>query len=298
MKKIKDLVINFFNGMCMSIADSVPGVSGGTVAFILGFYEKFIISLDTIFHGTKDEKKKAFIYLLKIGSGWIFGLLISVYMLATSFQDNIYVLSSIFIGFIVFAIPIVLKEEKNALRENYFNILFLLLGILFVFVITFLNRSQGGYLNINNFNIGTIIYVFLAAALAISAMILPGISGSTLLLIFGIYLPIINNIKEFLHFNLSVVPILTVFGLGMIFGVIFFTKLLRICLKKKRSATIYAIIGMMIGSIYAIIMGPTTLDIPKEHLTFSSFNILYFILGGAIVLSLEGIKYLIGTKNK
>ena len=114
---------------------------------------------------------------------------------------------------------------------------------------------------------GTLIYVFLSGMIAISAMILPGISGSTILLIFGVYIPILNKIKQFLSLDFSVLPIIIVFGLGVIFGVLFFTKLLRKCLEKKRSATMYAILGMMIASIYSIVMGPTTLEVPKSFLT-------------------------------
>ena len=74
MKKLKGLLINAFNGFCMSLADSVPGVSGGTVAFILGFYDKFVTSLDNLITGKKEEKIKAIKYLVKLGIGWIIGM--------------------------------------------------------------------------------------------------------------------------------------------------------------------------------------------------------------------------------
>lgn len=298
MKKVKEYIINFINGFCMALADSVPGVSGGTVAFILGFYDKFIAALDDLFRGDWSKKKAAIIYLCKLGIGWIFGLGLAVMFLANLFDKHIYGMSSLFIGFIIFALPIVIKEEKDNLKGKYSNLIFALLGALLVILITYLNRVVGdGVFNISTFSIGTIIYVFLAAMLAISAMILPGVSGSTILLIFGIYIPIINNIKELLSFNFSVLPILVVFGLGVIFGLLYFTKLLRKCLEKKRSETIYAVLGMMIASIYSIIMGPTTLDTPLNYLTIHTFNILYFILGGLIIFSLEGLKIFLTKDN-
>ena len=94
--------------------------------------------------------------------------------------------------------------------------------------------------------------------IAISAMILPGISGSTLLLIFGLYMPIITGIKETLHFNLSYIPVLFVFGLGIIAGIALIIKAVKKALEKYRSQTIYLIIGLMIGSIYAIIIRKQT----------------------------------------
>ena len=298
MKKIKEYIINFINGFCMSLADSVPGVSGGTVAFILGFYDKFIISLDDIFRGNFKKKKEAFIYLIKIGIGWVVGFILATFFLTSLFESHIYEMSSLFIGFIIFAIPIVIKEEIENIKGKYRNILFGILGALLVVIVTYLNRVSGGGINIDAFNIGTVLYVFLAGMVAISAMILPGISGSTLLLIFGIYIPIITKIKALVSFDFSVFPILFVFGIGVIFGVLFFTKLLRKCLEKRRSATIYAILGMMIASIYSIIMGPTTLEVAKDYLTFDTFNILYFILGGVIILGLEGLKNLLSSNKK
>lgn len=290
MKKIKDYIGCFINGFCMSLADSVPGVSGGTVAFILGFYDKFITALDDLFRGSVKKKKDAFKYLLKLGVGWIVGMILAVLFLASLFDKHIYKLSSLFLGFIIFAIPIVMKEEKEYIKGQYNNIVFAIFGALIVILITYLNRVEGNNFNIDTFNLGTIIYTFLASMLAISAMILPGVSGSTILLIFGLYIPIITKVKAFLSFDFSSLPILIVFGLGVIFGIIFFTKLLRKGLEKKRSAMVYAIIGMMFASIYSIIMGPTTLEIPLKHLNFATFNFWYFILGGLIILSLEGLK--------
>ena len=116
MKKIKEYAINFINGFCMALADSVPGVSGGTVAFILGFYDKFIVSLDDLFRGNFQKKKEALKYLIKIGFGWIIGLLLAISFLADLFDKHIYNMSSLFIGFIIFAIPIVIKDEKNSIK--------------------------------------------------------------------------------------------------------------------------------------------------------------------------------------
>ena len=296
MKKLKDYIINFINGFCMALADSVPGVSGGTIAFILGFYEKLVVALDNLFHGDFNKKKEALKYLFKIMIGWVIGLLLSILMLANLFTKNIYLLTSLFLGFIIFAIPLVIKEEKKELKGKYYNLIFSLIGILLVGIITYLNHNNGLNIDLNSLSIGTIIYVFLTAALAISAMILPGMSGSTLLLIFGLYIPIVTAIKELLHFNFNSLGIVVVFGLGMIFGILTFIKLMKKSLEKRRSATIYMILGMMLGSIYSIIMGPTTLDIPKEPLSFSTFNILFFILGGILIFGLEYLKKILNNK--
>lgn len=134
------------------------------------------------------------------------------------------------------------------------------------------------------------IYIFIVGMIAISAMILPGISGSTLLLIFGLYLPIITGIKDLIHFNFSSFWGLFIFGLGVITGILSIIKLLKKALDNYRCATVYLIIGLMIGSIYSIIMGPTTLDNPVDPINFSNFNILFFVIGGVVVAGLQKLK--------
>lgn len=289
MKKVKEYIINFINGFCMALADSVPGVSGGTIAFILGFYDNFIGALDDLFRGNLEEKKKALVYLIKLGIGWAVGFVLAAVVLSSLFESHIYAMSSLFIGFIILAIPLVIKEEKESIKGKYKNILFLILGIALVVGISLLTKTSID-VNLAKPNIGTYIYTFFAGAIAICAMVLPGISGSTLLLIFGIYIPIMNAIKTFLTFDFSVVPILCAFGFGIIFGIVTFIKILKICLKRFRSQTIYAILGMMIGSLYAIVLGPTTLDVPKEMLTFETFNILFFVIGCVVIVGLELLK--------
>ena len=126
--------------------------------------------------------------------------------------------------------------------------------------------------------------------LAISAMVLPGISGSTLLLIFGLYVPIISAIKAVMGFDLSYVPILCVFALGIIAGIVTVVRVIKWALDKHRPIMIFLIIGMMLGSFYAIIMGPQTLSTPKPPLSMDSFHILWFLIGGAVIFGLQFMK--------
>lgn len=285
-------LIDCLRGFCMALADSVPGVSGGTIAFILGFYDKFINSLNDLIYGKKKDRKNAIKFLIKLGIGWIIGMILAVLILSSLFESNIYRVSSLFIGFIIFAIPLIIKEEKNVLKNKYYNILFSIIGIIIVVLITYFNpiNSSGNGINLANLNLGLIIYIFISAMIAISAMVMPGISGSTLLLIFGMYIPVISAIKEFLHFKFNYLPALIIFGLGVVTGILLIIKLVKKALDKHRSKAIYTIIGLMIGSIYAIIMGPTTLEVAKDSLSFNTFSIVFFIIGGVIIIGLDKLK--------
>ncbi len=296
------IIFDMIRGFCMALADSVPGVSGGTIAFLLGFYDQFIGSLDALISGTKEERKKAVIFLIKLGIGWIIGFVLSVLILTKLIDTHIYAISSVFLGLIICAIPYIIKEEKDdlkkALNKKYYYFIFVLLGIAIVSAITYFNpASAGNGIDVSSLTPGLAIYVFLVAMVAISAMVLPGISGSTLLLIFGLYMAAINAIKEMLHFNFKYLPFCIVFGLGVIVGILSVIKLIRMCLKKYRPQTIYTIIGLMLGSIYAIIMGPVTLENAQPAMTFKTFNIIFFIIGGIIIVGLEQLKTVMEKKT-
>lgn len=295
-----EFLINGIRGFCMALADSVPGVSGGTIAFILGFYDKFIGSLDKLVYGKMEEKKESLKFLFKIGIGWGIGMVLAILILTSLFQKHIYSVSSLFMGFILFSIPLIIKQEKDSLKGKYKNLVFTLIGIAIVCLITYFNPISGNEsaIDITNLNIGIVVYIFFTAMIAISAMVLPGISGSTLLLIFGLYIPILSAIKGFLHLELKYLPVLIIFGLGVLFGIILVIKLIKIALEKARSQTIYCIIGLMIGSFYAIIMGPTTLEVPQDPMSLKTFSIIFFIVGGLVIFGLERLKTILEKKSE
>ena len=94
-------LINAFWGFCMALADSVPGVSGGTIAFILGFYDKFINALNDVFYGDFKKKKSALWFLFKLGTGWIVGMALATLVLTSLFETKIYNVSSLFLHILI-----------------------------------------------------------------------------------------------------------------------------------------------------------------------------------------------------
>lgn len=289
MKGVTGVIINFVRGFCMALADSVPGVSGGTVAFLLGFYDRFIGSLDDLFHGTKQARLAALRFLLKLGLGWIVGFGLSALVLTSFFDSHIYAVSSLFMGFIVFAIPVVVREERAALKGRLGNVAFSVGGIAFVVAVTLFSPASGTGVDVaaSSLDIGLAAYVFFAAMVAISAMVLPGISGSTLLLIFGLYVPVMGAVRAVMGLDMAYLPVLLVFAAGVACGVLLFVRLIRLCLERFRSQTIYAIIGMMLGSLFSITQGPLTLSVPQPAMGFDTFSLAFFIAGGAVVGGLQ-----------
>lgn len=293
------IILNAFRGFCMALADSVPGVSGGTIAFLLGFYDKFIGSLNDLISGTKEQRKESLIFLIKIGVGWVIGLLGSMLVLSKIFESHIYIVSSLFLGLTLFAIPVVVREEWKTVKGHWSCLIFTAIGIAIVVLLSILRNMIGsGGVSFEHFNIGLILFTFVAGMVAISAMVLPGISGSTILLAFGVYVPTINAVNDILkEHNFSALPYIIALALGIIVGVILIIRAVKSALEKHRPASIYTIIGLMIGSLYAITQGPTTLDEPLEAMSLSTFHIIPFIGGAVILAGLELIRYFLEKKN-
>lgn len=278
------------NGFCMALADSVPGVSGGTVAFIMGFYDRFIGSVHDLAFGNGRKRKEAVLYLTKLGTGWGVGMALAA-VLSALFESYIYEVSSLFLGLIAGAIPLVIKEERECLPKIGAGAVFCAAGIVLVAGITWANRGSGGpSMDLGQFSAVLAIRLFFIGMVAISAMFLPGISGSTLLLVFGAYLPVMNAVRSVLTLDLSCLPCLLVFGCGIVAGAVTTVKAIQVCLEKFRPQTVCVILGMMIGSFYAIVMGPTSLDVPREALRLESFHPVWAVIGAALVFGMQRIK--------
>lgn len=283
IQSIKTAICGFF----MALADSVPGVSGGTVAFFAGEYENFISSFGNIIGKDKVLRNRSLRFLLRLGIGWLIGMGLSVSLLAGVFHTHIYAVSSLFLGLVAASIPLVAFEEKATLKNcRPWHILFFFVGVGAVVALSLFHFSVSTEL----LNLPSVLYVFVSGALAISAMVLPGISGSTLLLAFGLYVPIITGLKQLLTFDFSALPMLVLFGFGVLAGIFCSFKGIHYLLKHHRSATVSVIIGLMVGSLFAVVMGPTTLEEPLSPLSFSNANIGLFFVGVLIVAGVAAVK--------
>ena len=288
MNKKNMRILNFlkdgFHGLCMACADSVPGVSGGTVAFLMGFYERFVGAIDSLVFGEKKEKLPALLYLLRLGAGWAVGFGVCAVLISKMFSENIYVMSSLFLGFTAAAIPVVAAEELSCVK-NFRAVPFFVPGLLLVVLASRFNSVAAfSSLNLAVPSIATWLILFAAGFIAISAMILPGISGSTLLLIMGLYLPVINAVKELIHLHFAFLPAVAFFGLGVLVGLAGTARLLKNLLEKHRAQIIYLVLGLMAGSLYAIYKGPATLSEPQPPLSLDTFSMLAFVIGIAVIV--------------
>ena len=289
------MILTVFHGFCMALADSVPGVSGGTIAFILGFYERFLDALHSLFRGTGAERKAGLTYLMKLGIGWGIGMVACVILLSGLFAKNIYFMSSLFLGLTVCSVPFVVQAERQTLKHR-----FLLLEIAAVTALNLLRTGTGALGSVNYVRLSPLqfVYLFFSGAVAITAMVLPGISGSSVLLIAGVYLPTIQAIHSFLRFQLNVVPGLCALGFGVAAGVGLSIHAIRTALRKYREQMVWLILGLMLGSLYAIINGPASLNVPLPPMNTATFQLPAFLLGVLILLMLESVKKLMERREQ
>ena len=134
------MILTAFHGFCMALADSVPGVSGGTIAFILGFYDRFLDSLHALFGKDRTARKDALCYLAKLGTGWSIGMIACVLVLSGLIEKNIYFMSSLFLGLTLASLPFIILAERPALK-NLRATPFALLGAAVVVGLTLLRSG-------------------------------------------------------------------------------------------------------------------------------------------------------------
>lgn len=284
------MIITAINGFCMALADSVPGVSGGTIAFILGFYDRFLNALHSLFGRDRTARKSSVIYLLKLGSGWVVGMAACVLALSKLFEAHIYFMSSLFLGLTIASFPFVVRAERKSLRGQAKFTPFAALGFMIVIALTLLRANTAAAISFAGAPLWMLGFIFVSGAVAITAMVLPGISGSTILLISGVYLPAIEAVKAFMGLDFSVFPGLCALGLGVIAGIGLSIHWIRAALIKHRSIMVWLILGLMAGSLYAIIMGPAGLGTPHAPVSPQTFDWLGFALGIAVLLGLEALR--------
>lgn len=300
MKYTKKDFTTSITGFFMAIADSVPGVSGGTIVYIAGKYEDFVGSIAGISRKSDKEKiKKSIDFLIKLILGWVLGMGISISIIASLFEQIPYQLISLFFGFVLISIPFIIKEESLFKKISILNLTIMFLSIALVVAISSFSSSS---INFNDERtLSMYLYLFFVGAIAICAMVLPGISGSTFLLIFGVYVPIVNAVKSVLKFDFTYLDLTIVFGLGVLIGLGYFSRIIKYLFENYRAQTIFSALGLLIGSLYSIIVGPTSLtDAAGNNLNLSPLNLsnvdfIWLLMGISIIVLLEWIRLF---KNK
>lgn len=293
---------NFFNGVAFGITETIPGVSGGTIAIILGFYDELIKSVN---HFRKDYKKSLKFLcplLLGVAAGMLtFGSIINYLLANYSFPTMAF-----FIGLIMGIIPIIftkIKEPKK--RFNFKEILLIVIPIIILIIISNLKNLNGGADSVTNsaeiiekMGVPFMLFIFFAGIIAAAALIIPGISGSFVLLLFGIY-PLaahtlssirvlftdITNIQLIINICKVVIPL----GIGIIIGGLSMARLIEKLLSNYHKIIYSVILGLLLGSVYSLFNDPMVFQ--------SGISLPIIILGAETLFIGAVISYNLGKKR-
>lgn len=238
---------NFAKGIVIGIANVLPGVSGGTLAVVLNIYDRLTEAVGNFFTAPMNKKIEYMKFLSQIGIGAVVGIIAFAGIVSSMYTNYPRGTTIVFLLLILPSIPLILKGENIFNKKN---ILSLFLGIIFtlLFILVTKRFSNGNdeVLRSAAFSLTYGGKLFVCGLISAGAMIIPGISGSLLLLILGEYYNILNYIKSF-----NILP-LVFFSLGMAVGLVGVSKVINILLHKYRSYTLHFIVGIIIVSLFEI----------------------------------------------
>ena len=271
----------FFCGILMGIADAIPGISGGTIALLLGIYEELIGSISNFnIYLFQNLKKKGIKYcwnkingnfLLSLISGVLLSLVSFVKIFSILIQKYPLFIWSFFLGLILATLFVI---NRNIKKWNILNFILIFIFAFLTILLSIINPSISE--NINLF------YILICGIIASSAMILPGISGSLILVILGVYTLIINALNN-LEYN-----IILVFLIGCLIGIINFSKIIKWLFHNYRDYTFSIMLGLVIGSIYTVWPWRKSFTDDKTN-EYIFLSVIIAIIGFTVIYTLEKI---------
>ncbi|RKQ30906.1 DUF368 domain-containing protein [Oceanobacillus halophilus] len=261
---------NIYRGLIMGASDVIPGVSGGTLAVLLGIYDRLITSINGFL---SKEWKKHLGFLIPLGIGILTAIFLLANIIEWLFEHYPGPTQFFFLGLILGVLPYLFykADAKHSFKVNH--LILLGIGVLIVASMGFFNPNEGTI--IEDVTGSTYVMLFFSGFVASSAMIIPGISGSFMLLLLGMYATIISAIS-----NLQL-DIIAVTGMGIVVGIVVMSKVINYFLSNYYTGTFAIIIGLVIGSIFVVFPGwPTTTPLLILSVaTFAAGLFVAYILG-------------------
>ena len=250
---MKENILLVIKGFVMGIANVIPGVSGGTLALTLGIYEKLIKAISHFLSNLKENIK--FLIPLAIGMG--LAVITMSNVIDYSFKHFPLPTTLFFMGLVIGGVPLLTKKVKGT-KESKKVSSYVIAGLTFALVILLALSEQlfdiNLTANLSNMNFIGYVLLLLVGIVAAATMVIPGVSGSLVLMLLGYYYPIIQLVKEVTKFKNLVPNVIAggVFGLGVVVGIIGVSKLIEFLLEKYEIKTYFGVLGFIIASIIAI----------------------------------------------
>lgn len=231
-------IINVLKGVVIGIANAIPGVSGGTMMVIMKVFDKLLAAVSI-----KNLKKNLpFLITVILGAG--IGVILSAKVLTTCFELFYVQTQMFFMGVVLGSLPMIYKEGISKGKFKPLHLLPFLIGVAIIIVVSLANAGSSTVYT--ELTVGNFIYLVIVSIISAAAMLMPGLSGSLVLLMLGGYQTMLQAVNE------MNIPILIPIAVGIILGIVLCAKLITLCLKKFYKGTYAVILGMIAGSLYAI----------------------------------------------
>lgn len=246
-------ILDVLRGVVIGVSNIIPGVSGGTMAVSMGIYDRVIYAVNNLFKQFKKNFKELLPILIGVLIGlFAFAALIGTLLGTKSEEIPITRLPTnfAFIGLILGGLPAIYKRV-NMKSARIPGVILFLAFLALVVVLPLLNPPEARTVD---HSVGTILLMVLLGAIASSTMVIPGISGSMILMLLGYYNPVINAMNDLRGGDWSSLAILLPYVIGLLAGIVFIAKLMNFLLKKHPALTFCAIFGLVIGSPVALLM--------------------------------------------
>lgn len=292
-------IMDTIKGIFIGIANIIPGVSGGTMAVSLGIYDKLIASVSNLL----KNWKKSLMTLLPIIAGCGIGIVGFTYVIEYLLNHHTFVTCMTFIGLILGGIPVLVKSLRIKLRKSSSKIgISSILAFVLLFAIAVclpLLKSEEEVLKTLTVTPGSMAIMFFIGIIASATMVVPGVSGSLVLMILGYYYGIIDAVKNFLEalrtFDMPALAngflILFPFGIGVLLGIFLIAKLITFLFEKYGVQTYCAILGLIAASPFAIFYNTGLFT------QLSSLSILTVLLGLILAVSGAVLTFYLGEKS-
>lgn len=294
-----NVFMNIIKGMMIGIANVIPGVSGGTMAVSLGIYDRLIESISGLFKHFR--KSLSFLFPILIGCG--LGIIGFTYAIEYLLSNHTFVTCMAFVGLILGGLPLLYLSLKKKLRENggsigISSIIAFLLAVVVSAGLPILKAGDG--VTTIPVTAGNMAILFVLGVIASATMVIPGVSGSMMLMILGYYSGIIGTIKSFLDgvraMDFAVMKdgflLLFPFGIGVLLGIFLIARLITFLFERYGVQTYCAILGLVISSPFAIFYNTGLFS------ELSSLSVWAVLLGILLMIAGAVITNLVGEKSQ
>ena len=295
----KSKLRSFILGIFIGLAVILPGISGSTVAIILGLYTAMLYAMG---HLASREFKSCFLFLLPLGVGAVIGFLGGFFVMQRVFGPYAFEMVCLFTGLMTGALPAILREtkgEKRTLRRTFLLALGVLIPVLIALLSYLLLPKTASNATFTDFPVLRYVLYLPLGALVSLTQIVPGLSATAVLMAFGQFGPILNSVHlDYILANPEVILLYFALVLGFGAGLLFLSRVLSDLLKKHRGTAFFLIVGLSLGSILSMFFGTDMMACYENMASLPTFPIGTLFLGVGLFVLGCAVAYLLVRYEK